>query len=807
MYQFGAHDLKRIVAGFLLASLLALSACSSPEEKAQAHLESGQELLAKNDYVKAGLEFRNAVKFNDKLVEGWVGLSKVEEQAQNWSGVNSTLTKVLELDPDHFESLVRIGKLQLIAGNVDTALEYINKAYDQKSDNSDVLAARAAVLLRLNDREGARRDGERALALDTENTDAYAVLATERIADGDLKNGLLFIDRGLAADERDLALLLLKVRAFEQQKDDVQLEATLRQLLSFYPDQVAFRRALMSMMLDRKRFDDAETEMRALVANDPDNPAAALELVRFMGRLKGPASARTELLRLRKEFPQKIDYSLALAEFDFGQGEIDDAKAQLKAIIDKGEPEEDIRRSRILLARMHLSQKEVETASKLIADVLAADEKNADALALRAAIRLDANDTENAITDLREALGQQPRSVPLLRLLGKALERQGAVELAEERFGQAVSVANYQAGITLEFVSFLIRRGKLDKAEQILTDAVGRHSNDRRLLTSLARLRLNKQDWAGAEQISQILKKLGDQGGVSDQILGAAQLGQQKFDQSAETFKTVFAQSQGAGRPMLGATMAYVRAGKLDEAEKFVSSVLQANADNAEARVLMGALKEFQQKPEEAVSAYEKAIERQPGNAAGYRALARYHVKARNLDEAETVLKTGRDKTSGDFSLSLELSSILEFKRDIDGAIAIYEELLVSRPNALVVANNLASLLADYRDDEASLARANELTFLLKSTDLPHFKDTLGWVAYRRGNYQAALGYLQEAVKKLPELNLVRYHLAMTHRALEQSAKARAEFAKALDLTKEGDPLREKIEKALASLPADNSSN
>ena len=165
MSFINSSSMKHIFTACILALFLALAACSSPEEKAQAHLESGQELLAKNEHIKAGLEFRNAVKFNDKLTEAWVGLSKVEEQAQNWAGLNSALTKVLELDPNHFDSLVRMGKLQLVAGNIEKALEHINKANEIKADDSDVLAVRAATLLRLNDREGARRDGERALVL------------------------------------------------------------------------------------------------------------------------------------------------------------------------------------------------------------------------------------------------------------------------------------------------------------------------------------------------------------------------------------------------------------------------------------------------------------------------------------------------------------------------------------------------------------------------------------------------------------------------------------------------------------------
>ncbi len=131
----------------------------------------------------------------------------------------------------------------------------------------------------------------------------------------------------------------------------------------------------------------------------------------------------------------------------------------------------------------------------------------------------------------------------------------------------------------------------------------------------------------------------------------------------------------------------------------------------------------------------------------------------------------------------------------------------VSTASLKQIANNLASLLADHRSDEASLAPASKLSFLLKSTNLPHFNDTLGWVAYRRGEYQAALEYLKEAAQKLPNLNLVRYHVAMTHKALEQPKEAKAEFKKALELSGDDDPLREKIQTALASLPVDNTSN
>ena len=798
---------KQLATVLAMCLLVTLTACASPEEKAQAHLERGLELLDQGEYAKAGLEFRNAIKFNEKLTSAWVGLSKVDERKPDWAAMNTSLTRALELDPNQFEPQLRMGKLLLIVGNIDKALVHINKANELNKDNSDALAARAAALLRLRDREGSRKDAERALAINTENVDAYAVLATDSLIDNDFKNALLFIDRGLATDEKNLALLLLKLRVFEQQADDPQLEAVLRTLLSFYPEKIAFRRALIAMLTSRNRPEEAEKEMRALAATNPEDPAAGLDLVRFVGRFKGADAVRRELEALIADKPSLVDYKIALAEFDFAQKRPDEAKSSLQTIIAKSEPAEDVRRAQLSLARIHLALKEADQASKLIADVLDGDAKNVDALALRASIRIDANDIDNAVADLREALSQQPQSVPVLRLLGRALERQGSVELAEDRYGQAVTLANYNPAIAIDYVSFLLRRGKSKEAEQVLVEAVGRTPNDRRLLTSLARLRLDQQDWAGAEEVAQALKKLGDNTGVSDQILGAVQLGQQKFDQSIETFRNIYNQSQGTARPMLSLVMAYARAGKTAEAESFLKSVLEANENNAEALVLAGSLKTLEKKPEEAEAAFKLAIERQPTNPVGYRALANHYLVTQRTDQSVATLKTGRDKTSGDTALGLMLASLLESRRDIEAAIAIYEDILVKNPGALIVINNLASLLADYRGDEASLARARDLSHLLKSTESPYFKDTLGWVAYRRGEFQAALGYLKEAAEKLPNLNLVRYHLGMTHKALEQPKEAKTEFGKALELTKEDDPLREKIQSALASLPVDNTAN
>jgi tetratricopeptide (TPR) repeat protein len=790
---------------FLILALgISIAACSSPEQRARAHYESGKVLLEAKEYAKAGLEFRNALKYNDKLAEAWYDLATVHEQAQNWPAVIDSLQMVVELDAQNFDARIKLAKLQLATIKLDQALKNINEANELKKDNTDVLALRAAILFRLNDHDGARADAERALALNPDNPDAHVVLAAGQIAAGKPTAALRFIDRGLASDPNNLGLLMFKLKIFEDTKDDPKLEAVLRQIIAANPDVKEIRQALLAFLASRNRLVDVETEMRSMLAAEPADTRMALDLVRLIGTIKGAAAAHKELETLIAAKPEVVDYKLALAQIDFAERRVDIATTAVDAIISKGEPKEDVQRAQLLLADMKVQLGKVDEAKALISDVLAGDAKNADGLALRATVSLQAGDVDNAVGDLREALNQRPKSVPLMVLLGRAHERQGAVALANDRLVEALKASNYDPQIALNYIDFLGRSGKGDQVETVLDDAVARNPSDTRLLTALAQVRLNKQDWVGAQTVADALKKVGDKSGVSQQIMGALLLGQKKYDESIATLKDALTATPENTRPMYSLFLAYARAGKISEAETFIQSILTANEKNADALVLMGSVKELQKKPAEAEATYKLAIERQPKNPAGYMALSKHYFFQKQLAEAEKVLRNGHSELPGDLGISLALAGLLEQKNDTEGAIAIYDEQLKTAPDALIVINNLASLLAEDRTDAASIERAHQLSQRLKALDVPQFKDTVGWVAYRHGDYRTALLNLEVAAEKLPDLALIKYHLATTYVALKRIADAKEQFAKADALLKDGDPLKEKIRAAAASLAASN---
>ena len=146
----------------------------------------------------------------------------------------------------------------------------------------------------------------------------------------------------------------------------------------------------------------------------------------------------------------------------------------------------------------------------------------------------------------------------------------------------------------------------------------------------------------------------------------------------------------------------------------------------------------------------------------------------------------------------------LEQAGDFDGAIALYEGLYADDSSNLVIANNLASLLASYRTDDASLERAFVVARRLRGTEQPAFQDTYGWIAYRRGDFDQALANLEPAAKALANDPMVAMHLGLTYAALLRTEDARTALTHSLQLAgnRSADAPFQPVRDALAKLPA-----
>ena len=233
----------------------------------------------------------------------------------------------------------------------------------------------------------------------------------------------------------------------------------------------------------------------------------------------------------------------------------------------------------------------------------------------------------------------------------------------------------------------------------------------------------------------------------------------------------------------------YAEAGDLAAAQGYLDGVFAADPASLPAKLMQAGLDQLAGDPAAAEAGYRAVIADAPDLPQGTRRSTPSSSPRAAPPRPRPRSTPGSPRRREARRLVFAKAGILEARGDIDGAIAAYETLYADDSGSPVLANNLASLLASYRDDPESLERAFAIARRLRGSEVPQFQDTYGWILHRRGDDDQALGYLAPAAAALPGNALVQFHLAETELALGRRAEARASFARALAAAEAGSPL------------------
>src|SRR5690606_19631934 len=317
--------------------------------------------------------------------------------------------------------------------------------------------------------------------------------------------------------------------------------------------------------------------------------------------------------------------------------------------------------------------------------------------------------------------------------------------------------------------------------EAVLTDAVERRPDAARLLTALGAVYLEDRQWAAARDIITKLRPVDPV--AADRLQAAALSGQGRTDEAIALLKQL-GQSGDASISVASAIVqVYEQGGQRAAAHQFVDDMLSREPQNAEALRLKGILLQADGEAEEAVAAYNAAIEADPRNVGAYLSLSRLHQAAGRRDEAEALIAEAVDTIPDSPALLLHRSEQLQTSGDFEGAVAALEALHELEPDSVVAVNNLASMLSEhFPEDPDKLERAAELVRSLSGIESPQIQDTYGWIRYLQGEPAEALRSLIPAAEELPENAWVRYHLGMAYAALDQADQAREHLEAALSL-------------------------
>lgn len=821
--------MKKLFLSLLLA--LALTACDSAADRARKHFAEAQEYLAEGDTRRALVELRNAVEKDPDYLEARMLFAQLLIDEKRVQDGFSQLLQAAERYPEDKSVAQALARSAYDIRAYDRADDFVGRALRLSPNDPEMQAIKVALNFRSAAQLKKTAEMETAVGLARQLLDqkfdllpAHQTLVADAIRRDDPVKALDLIDAGLAVFPEDRELNQSRLAVLNRLEMTEAVEDQLSAMLDMYPDDDGLEQLLVQFYLSEGRRDEAGEVLAARIDPESEAPEARLVYLRFLQQVKSLETMQAELGNMMSVDPLPKDIAANLlafrtlkAQVDFDLNNQDRAMAELEAAIDGSVIDEEDPRAGILTrqrnaAKVQLAQMQLRTgnavgARALVEEVLVDDPTQAEARRTKAAWLLEDDEVSEAIRNLREALANNPEDADALTLMAQAYQMQGRDELMADMLGRATEAAHYAPDETIRQALYLNSKQEHRAAEDILIRALKQQPTNLKLLGNLGQTHLAMKDWRRAQDdIDAIrLRVPGEEGEAVAQHLESVLLAGQQRTSQLITYLDTLSLSDSA---MLTSQAEKIRdlltRGDLQAALQMVQELAEINPDLPAAQLLLARIQIETGDAEAAEVTLKKLVTSNPEFEGGWSSLYAVQVRAGDMAAADLTLEDARKNISDSRTLDLALASRLEQLGQTEDAIAIYEKLYEANPEDLLAANNLASLLSSSRTDPASLAKAWDVARPLRNIPEPPVQDTYGWAALLNGEVDEAIAALEQAVKGMPNVPDVQYHLGRAYAEAGRGDDARDTYEKALDLMRDetlfNAELQRKTEAALAEL-------
>jgi tetratricopeptide (TPR) repeat protein len=785
-----------IALSMTLAAVL-VAGCGGAKSRMARHMQLGRQFYATGNYTKASIEFRNAMQIDPKDLDARLMAAQVAEKLGQFRGAYSLFQSVLETDTNNLEARTDLGRLLIVtAGRPADGLEVIKPALAKHPDDAALLMLRGAARSALKDTEGARADADRALALDPKNEDAVALRAALYQHDGDLPAAIKVVSDAVTRRPSSAPLRDILANLYSSAHQPDKAEEQLRALIKLQPDQMIFREQLASLYSRTNRVDDAQKVLNDAVKALPASDQAKLMLADFLTQKRSAEEGEQTLRRFIAAAPDDYTLRMGMGVLLQRTNQIDKAIAAYSDIVKRADTSPNGLIARDRLAAIALMQKREADAHKLVDEVLKANPRDNDALQMRGELSLAHGDSTGAIADLRAVLRDQPRSVSANGLLARALFEHGDVGLAEEPLRTAVAIAPNDVQVQLMLSQVLLRLQRPEQAVTVLEEAVRRVPDADPLREALIRAYVVKRDLPAAAKAADEFQAAKPNSAAAYFLAGLVARADNRLDDAQKLFEKALSIEPHAFDVVSELARLDMQRGRGAQAVARIQALVAADPKNPVWQNLLGEIYLQQNNFAAAQTTFAQVVQLQPTWWAPYRLLAMAKLGTGDVDGAIQQYQAALKVAPKEPALLSELGQLYQRQGRVDDALALYDRWVQQDPSSQVAANDLAMLLALFRNDRTSLDRALKLSAAFVSSNNPSLLDTNGWVHFKRGEYTDALPVLQRAADLTPKSDEIRYHLGMTELHSGQTQRARADLEAALS----GSPKFVGVDEARAAL-------
>ncbi len=784
----------------LLLTFILIVGCEKKEDRAQAFFDSGMQFYAKEDFDKARVEFLNAIQTDPTMGEAYFQLGLIAQKEGDIPLMYENMSNAMFLDKTNLEAKLHVAEILLINQQFDEVYNIADAAHQLDLKSYQALRLKAAARLgqkRYQDAEALIAD---AISIN-KNDDALhglmAVIAKER---GNNKKSIQHLNDAISYAEDPTQYLVLRSGVHEELEDYEGLLQDYRELIKYNPDRPQYVFAEAKILINTRKFSQAEDVLAGLIERDSSNTLAKQFLIETI-KMHDATSAWIRLNNFIEEDPSAILLQFFKIRWLQQDGKTVVARRLLKKMLqDTSLDAKHLQKARALLAEMLISEGDVEQGMALVQQNLEANKSHEHSHLLKAQQDLLRQDYPAATASLRTVLRNNPNSVEGLVLLGKMYTESGSELLADDAFRQALDLNPKNVNAAMPVVKNLLAHQDLSRADAIISRVLKSSPNDTKLLMFYAQINLMQKDWAKAQKTIDRLKAVPDSEVFAELLTGRVLQAQEKYALAIERFKSVLDEKPDLISALQGLSSCYNALDRLPELIEYLESFQRAHPEIVVAHLVAAEVHQLSGNLQASIAEVKEALDKRPDWARGYANLAGYQILAGHEESAEQIYQKGIALSPNDSYLSILLAKYYEQANEAQKAAATYESIIKKEPANLVAINNYANLLMGVLSSEENIQKALAISSPLKAATEEHFLDTYAWALVLNGRLQEGEALLREALKLNNQVPEIRLHLGIALSRLERYEEARVVLKRAKQQAHERDPVYQDIQQAINAI-------
>lgn len=480
---------------------------------------------------------------------------------------------------------------------------------------------------------------------------------------------------------------------------------------------------------------------------------------------------------------------------------LDDSDNALGIIEDILKKQPDDIETLIIYGKMKQIAKQNDEAKKIYAEVLSIDPQRQNIYLLLGGLFLDENDLNSAEATYNQLIRHFPESYVGHFFLGKIYALQKNMKAAEKKFLD-----------TLELKPELIEpRFELIK----LYKAAGKKAVYRKKIIAHYReiLEIDPENVLAAmeyglyyyqnnmrNKAAIIFGELGEKSQEDQEVFRKIvqyYIEPQKYKEAVILLEGMLKEVPDSSDLHYVAGVAYNGINNNQKAIKHFKQVLPDSKFYQRAVVHIAYLYQEQNRLVDAIAFLENALQELPGSTELMLYLGSFYEENEDYQKAESLFKQALEASPEDTRLLFRLGVIYDKWGKKDDSIEQMKKVIDLEPDNVNALNYLGYTYADLGRNLDEAERLIKEALKHKPDD-GYIIDSLGWVYYKKGEYQKAVEILEEAVRLIQNDAVLLEHLGDAYLKLNRTQKALEAYQRALELKKEDHAeLQQKIRQLL----------